>query len=236
MEATWLRYLVPYAKIRTFLGLTDVESTSVHVHNFDDLIDVQRHLLMAVPVDEQWYLRTYPDVAGVIAGRSYFRSAAHHFVGSGYFEGRMPFECETEERRFPPPFTETKSMLSARPKRGRLAVEISDADLLRLIRQYLVAVPFDAPWYLATYPDVALAITAARFANASAHFIASGYFEGRWPFDIPLDEEWYLSSYPDLGQAQRENAAFSAEQHFRRSGYREGRQPTPELSRMLTGV
>jgi hypothetical protein len=55
-----------------------------------------KKLLQAVPVDESWYRRMYPDVAEAIDAGAY-RNAKHHFVDYGYFEGRRPFEPEIDE-------------------------------------------------------------------------------------------------------------------------------------------
>jgi hypothetical protein len=45
--------------------------------------------LAAVPVDEVWYLETYPDIKDAIASGA-VRSAKHHYARFGYFEHRMP--------------------------------------------------------------------------------------------------------------------------------------------------
>jgi hypothetical protein len=58
-------------------------------NSYDELLDIVKSLLIAVPVDEEWYLKKYPDVAEAVAGGRY-RSAKHHFVEEGYFEGRRP--------------------------------------------------------------------------------------------------------------------------------------------------
>jgi hypothetical protein len=53
-------------------------------------------LLQSVDVDEKWYRLKYPDVADAIDD-GVFRSAKHHFVESGYFEGRLPAELKVDE-------------------------------------------------------------------------------------------------------------------------------------------
>lgn len=45
--------------------------------------------LIDVPVDEAWYLTTYPDIKDAIAAGA-VRSATHHYARFGYFEHRMP--------------------------------------------------------------------------------------------------------------------------------------------------
>ena len=83
-----MRYIAPYDLIRRNfqdIGVTD-----------DQMLPIIQNLLRAVPVDEDWYLTRYPDVAaGIKVGHS--KSAKHHFVSNGYFEGRLPFEHELDE-------------------------------------------------------------------------------------------------------------------------------------------
>ncbi len=46
-------------------------------------------MLRSTPFDEEWYLQQYPDVAKAIAGGK-VKSAHEHYIGFGYFEGRLP--------------------------------------------------------------------------------------------------------------------------------------------------
>ena len=78
-----MRYLIPYTVLRRDLhdsGLND-----------EQVVAIIRKLLVAVPMDEEWYLKTYPDVAAAID------SPKRHFIYHGYFEGRLPFEHEIDE-------------------------------------------------------------------------------------------------------------------------------------------
>ncbi len=45
--------------------------------------------LVDVPVDEAWYLKTYPDIKEAITAGA-VQSAKHHYARFGYFEHRMP--------------------------------------------------------------------------------------------------------------------------------------------------
>ena len=53
-------------------------------------------MLRGVRVDEDWYLRQYPDVGEAIA-KGVFRSAKHHFIESGYFECRRSARVVVDE-------------------------------------------------------------------------------------------------------------------------------------------
>ncbi len=88
-------YVPPYDVVRSRLGFESRDPATVEV-TLEQAEGVLRLLLRSMPVDEQWYRRTYPDVAEAIdAGM--FRSAHDHFVQNGYFEGRHPCEVEVDE-------------------------------------------------------------------------------------------------------------------------------------------
>lgn len=89
-------YLVPYSRLREMFGLDlgDQQSISLSV---DQLEQAVKTLLRAVRVDEEWYVRQYPDVRDAVA-KGVFRSAKHHFVESGYFEGRRPARVVVDEQ------------------------------------------------------------------------------------------------------------------------------------------
>lgn len=50
----------------------------------------------SVPVDEEWYKATYPDVTEGIAGGT-ITSAKEHYTRYGYFEGHLPHEPKVDE-------------------------------------------------------------------------------------------------------------------------------------------
>ena len=64
--------------------------------SYDEFLDIVRLLLRGVAFDEAWYLAEYPDIAEAVAAGD-LRSARHHFIDSGYFEGRMPRALEIDE-------------------------------------------------------------------------------------------------------------------------------------------
>ena len=51
---------------------------------------------------------------------------------------------------------------------------------------------FDAEWYLARYPDVALA-----GVDPERHFLLHGGLEGRDP-GPDFSSEWYITNYPEI--------------------------------------
>jgi hypothetical protein len=58
--------------------------------------DLFRIALERVPVDERYYLRTYPDV-GEAVEQGLFTSPRHHYIEFGYFEDRLPFRIKVDE-------------------------------------------------------------------------------------------------------------------------------------------
>ncbi len=60
------------------------------------IADILGLLLQSVDVDEDWYKTQYPDVADAIED-GLFRSAKHHFIDSGYKEGRIPGVVTVDE-------------------------------------------------------------------------------------------------------------------------------------------
>jgi hypothetical protein len=56
-----------------------------------------RTALRGIQVDEVWYRRVYPDVDSAIKDGTY-KSAKHHFVENGYFEGRKPSLIVVDEK------------------------------------------------------------------------------------------------------------------------------------------
>jgi hypothetical protein len=193
---------------------------------YDDVLDVLKGLLRAVPVDEAWYKAEYPAIPDFLA-RMQTETPASHFQKHGYFEGRKPFAPGWRDLTAPVRFAELKTRLGIILVRGRLSVDIAREDLLGLVRSILIAVPIDETWYRASYPDVASAIDHGTIASAADHYAKFGYFDGRLPFDIAVDEDWYVSRYEHVRTGLARGVATSGQDHFIRLGYKEGCRPTP---------
>jgi hypothetical protein len=89
-------YLPPFAFIKQkyrISAATDRDRVSLI---YKDLLEITCLFLRGVAVDEEWYLKEYPDVAEAISDAQ-FKSAKHHFVENGYFEGRRPHAFEVDE-------------------------------------------------------------------------------------------------------------------------------------------
>lgn len=89
-------YLLPFSLLSRAMD-AQPRGDGLHVNiRMDDMLQMIRFLLQGVAVDESWYRATYPGVASAI-DRGLFRSAQHHFVEHGYFEGKLPFKIEVDE-------------------------------------------------------------------------------------------------------------------------------------------
>jgi hypothetical protein len=65
--------------------------------SYEEFVKILRSMIAGIEIDEQWYLRTYEDIADATRAGS-VRSARQHFIDDGYFEGRLPFPIAVDER------------------------------------------------------------------------------------------------------------------------------------------
>lgn len=84
----------------TALGLDPDAEDLMEVLDSTGALPLIRRFLLSVPVDTEWYLSTYGDVAEAVE-EGVIQSARDHFIDAGYFEGRQPSpdagEIEEEE-------------------------------------------------------------------------------------------------------------------------------------------
>jgi hypothetical protein len=58
--------------------------------------DVMQSMVSQILFDEEFYLRTYPDVQAAIDTKT-VPSANHHYARYGYFEHRLPYKIDVDE-------------------------------------------------------------------------------------------------------------------------------------------
>jgi len=102
-------------------------------------------------------------------------------------------------------------------------VAVSLSVLRAIISAAVSELPFDAEFYLKTYPDIRQAKDAGQITDLQSHFIETGYLEGRLGADPGFDEEFYKDYYPDVLEALEVGTIASAFDHYVRSGVFEGR-------------
>ena len=86
---------------------------------------------------------------------------------------------------------------------------------------------FDAASYGRKNPDVVAAVEAGKLVSLHAHYVFTGWFEGRPLGRYPVNEKWYMDQYPDIARAKRENVVRSAVEHYNNRGRLEGRAANP---------
>lgn len=92
-----MKYLPPFDLIRRSVEISTVKGELRASLSYDDFIKLIRMMIVGIPVDEDWYLKEYEDIAQAIRN-GVVESARQHFVEDGYFEGRRPFPMAVDER------------------------------------------------------------------------------------------------------------------------------------------
>jgi hypothetical protein len=92
-----LKYLPPFDLIRRSVEISTVKGELRASLSYEDFIKLIRMMIAGTPVDEEWYLKEYEDIAEAVRNGT-IESAGQHFVDDGYFEGRRPFPMVVDER------------------------------------------------------------------------------------------------------------------------------------------
>lgn len=92
-----MKYLPPFELIRRSIEITTVQGELRVNVSYEDFVKLLRVLIAGIEINEDWYLRTYEDIAAAIR-EGIVKSARRHFVDDGYFEGRLPFPMPVDER------------------------------------------------------------------------------------------------------------------------------------------
>lgn len=221
-----MKYVPPYTLLEKWMVDSAAAGSSRLAPRYDDLLDVLKAFLQAIPVDGDWYRAEYPAVGDFLL-RMPTETPSSHFQKHGYFEGRKPFAPGWRDLMEPVPFPKLKTRLRIIPRLGHLSVDIDRDDFLGLIKSILIAVPVDPSWYRTSYPKAAESIDDETFPSAACHYAEQGYFDGHLPFELAVDAEWYVARYSHVRIGLERGVAKSAQDHFMRLGYHEGCRPTP---------
>jgi len=111
------------------------------------------------------------------------------------------------------------------PSQRTQYVAVDRDHLVDLLAPVLRKIYIDAEWYLANNPDIVEAIERGVIADAQEHYVLSGYYEHRMPYEIEVEEEWYLAQYRDVSQAVSNGLFSSGRDHYYVAGFKEGRLP-----------
>ena len=105
-------------------------------------------------------------------------------------------------------------------------VNVNVDALRRVLRLFAQLQTFDVEFYAETYPDLEAARMAGVISDLHAHFINSGFLEGRLPSNPPFDPVWYSEHYPDLASVIPASDIAGLRNHFLTTGLVEGRVGT----------
>lgn len=92
-----MSYVTPYEVIKKNLNMQKSGAKKAVELRPAELTQLIKTFLRGISIDESWYLRTYPDVAAAVRVGTY-KSARHHFIEEGYFEGRIPAPPTIDEQ------------------------------------------------------------------------------------------------------------------------------------------
>ena len=91
-----MTHVAPFAFLRRRYKVNATANVDRVTLSYRDFQELLRSVLRGVDVEDEWHLRQYPDVEEAIRS-GIFKSAKHHFVQDGYFEGRRPSHCKVDE-------------------------------------------------------------------------------------------------------------------------------------------
>ena len=91
-----MNFLPPFEEIKGFVTFAAMKGELTISASYSQFTVLIRTLLQGIEIDEEWYLRQYPDVAEAIR-KKIVNSAKEHFLNDGYFEGRIPFPIKVDE-------------------------------------------------------------------------------------------------------------------------------------------
>ena len=100
-------YVPPFNVIKNRVQIESIDGSLQVSAGYDVFRRIIRDLLRGVVVDEEWYLRHYPDV--IQSGMT----AQEHFAEHGYFEGRLPSELAINEEWYLATYADVKEQIAA---------------------------------------------------------------------------------------------------------------------------
>jgi hypothetical protein len=201
--------------------------------------------------DEAFYRAHYVDIASAVeSGR--MLSGFHHFVESGFREGRYPnaitrariarsgitprqfTEGEVNAERLVATSQEGRAFLAAFPRFRALdwlngLGQFLEPGLLRnSSTEAMVLQEFDAAWYFDAYAT-RFGLTQRGADALFTHYQNTGAAAGASP-NARFDEAFYLAFHADVARSVREGALRSGFEHYLLAGRAEGRLARHTLS------
>jgi hypothetical protein len=96
----WTRNIVNFIPsfdvTKRLIEISTAKGQVVATARYENLIMMIKLLLSGIDVNEEWYLRQYPDVGKAIRDGG-TKSAKQHYIDNGYFENRLPFPVMVDD-------------------------------------------------------------------------------------------------------------------------------------------
>jgi hypothetical protein len=92
-----VKYIPPFDVIRRSVEISTVRGELRVNVSYEQFLQIIKKIISGIEVDEEWYLRTYEDIAKAVRDGA-VSSARQHFIEDGYFEGRLPFPIKVDEK------------------------------------------------------------------------------------------------------------------------------------------
>lgn len=92
-----MKYLPPFDLMRRSVEISTIRGELRVNVSYEEFTRLLKKMIVGTEVDQDWYLRTYEDIAKAVRD-GIIKSAQQHFVEDGYFEGRLPFPMKVDER------------------------------------------------------------------------------------------------------------------------------------------
>jgi hypothetical protein len=127
-----------------------------------------------------------------------------------------------------------RKILVPSPRTQYVAVEKDH--LVDFLKPVLRTIYVDSDWYLLNNPDIVDAIDRGMVSDAADHYVSSGYYEHRMPYEVEVQDDWYLEQYPDVNEAVVRGTFASGREHYYVTGFKEGRLPYANFSLRLIGA
>jgi hypothetical protein len=100
-------YVPPFDIVKQRLHISAADGSLQVTAEYKTFVSIVRDLLRGVPVDEEWYLKRYPDV--IESGMT----AQQHFAEHGYFEGRLPSPLSINEEWYLKTYADVSEQIAA---------------------------------------------------------------------------------------------------------------------------
>lgn len=181
----------------------------------NDLADI---IIESEIFDREWYIENYHDV------KNSDIDPFHHFISTGFFEGRSPsakFDLEYYLSRYPDVAKSGLHPLEHYIRHGRHsgmnASRIYQVGFVGSLSDIIAESGiFDKNWYISHYPDIV-----AQNADPFEHYSKTGIAEHRNP-GPGFSEEYYISQNPSII-----NSFYLPFEHYLRIGIKQGLLPIP---------